>query len=507
MLDKLRLLRKSHLASNHNVIFYKYQETISDRILAALLINMSVTEDTTEETVKQLTPQEITIEISRQAGKTSAVVLTVEFIMIWFPVIFDRPISIGIFAPLQRQYKIDFDRLRGALRKTRKDLVIGSISSDVLKEQTWKVKEEENAKTLVLENGARCLVYPVSPTSSPEGETLDLIIIEESQDMTGPREQILTQSIFPMGAATNAPRIFIGTAGTQLCYFYNKVNSKGALVLDCDLVVKDRRKVYSQTRDPRHLIYEQYMTSERERLGDDHDDFKRPFKLVWLLDVGMFVTRPQWESCAVYKSFDAGSQEDHYFGLDTAKEADQTILKIGRLIGDKLTCVYSMGMRGINYEDQFNIILSVLSKFKVVRGAIDSTGQGDFMPDLFERNSRYLIDRVKFSLMSKDVIYKSLYQKIVNGKFGYYHDGSLHSKECDHEILSLVKEYKQNYLSVHHPEVKDAHDDHSDSLALMSYAYDQHNKGSGIMSYYQEQIRNLPTPQTKAVTREVNIWG
>lgn len=504
----MRHLRKSHLANNHNVIFYKYQETISDRILAAVLLNMAITSEATEETVKQLRPEEITIEISRQAGKTSAIVLTVEFIMIWFPVIFDRPISIGIFAPLQRQYKIDFDRLRGALRKTRKDLVIGSISQEDLKEQTWKVKEEENAKTLVLENGARCLVYPVSPTSSPEGETLDLIIIEECQDMVGPRETILTQSIFPMGAATNAPRIFIGTAGTQVCYFYNKVNSKNALVLDCDLVVKDRRVVFEQTKDPRHLIYEQYVSSERERLGVGHDDFDRPFKLRWLLEVGMFVTRPQWETCALYQPYESGNQaSDHYFGLDTAKEADQTILKIGRLIDDRLTCVYSMGMRGINYEDQFHIILNVLQNFKIMRGAIDSTGQGDFMPDLFERNSRHSIDRVKFSLMSKDVIYKGLYQRIANDKFRYFHDGSNHSKECDHEMLALVKEYKQNYLSVHHPDIKDAHDDHTDSLALMNYACDQHNKGSGIMSFYKEQVKNLPMPSATGESREVSLWG
>lgn len=508
LLKKLKNLRKSHLASNHNVIFYKYQETISDRILAALLTNMAITADATEETVKQLVPQEIPIEISRQAGKTSAIVLTVEFIMIWFPIIFDRPISIGIFAPLQRQYKIDFDRLRGALRKTRKDLVIGSISSEDIKEQTWKVKEEENAKTLVLENGARCLVYPVSPTSSPEGETLDLIIIEECQDMVGPRETILTQSIFPMGAATNAPRVFIGTAGTQVCYFYHEVNSKNSLVLDCDLVVKDRRAVYETTQDPRHLIYEQYVSSERERLGNDHDDFKRPFKLVWLLEVGMFVTKPQWEACALYQSYESGNKaSEHYFGLDTAKEADQTILKIGRVIDERLTCVYSMGLRGINYEDQFNIILNVLAKFNIVRGAIDSTGQGDFMPDLFERHSRYSIDRVKFSLMSKDVIYKSLYQKIANDKFRYYHDGSNHSRECDYEMLALVKEYKQNYLSVHHPDIKDAHDDHSDSLALMSYACEQHNRGSGIMSYYKDQVRDMPVYAPKGEVREVNLWG
>ena len=490
MLQKLQALRESHLASNHKVTFYGYQKSISDRIIASVLANMALTSESGEDIISQLEPQEITVEISRQAGKTSAIVLTVEFIMIWFPIIFERPISIGIFAPLQSQFKIDFDRLKSALRKTRKDLI------EVVKEGKDKAKEEENARTLVLENGARCLVYPVYPTSSPEGETLDLIIIEECQDMTGLREQILTQGIFPMGAATNAPRVFIGTAGVQMCYFYHKIQEANALVLDCDLVIKDRRLVYEQTKNPQHLVYEQYVTSERKRMGEDHDDFKRPFKLVWLLEIGQFITKPQWDSCRINQAYIFGDTTlPHFFGLDTAKEADQTILKIGREMDGRLICVFSMGMRGINYQDQFDIILSKLKNFRIAQGAIDSTGQGDFMPDLFERHSGYKIERFKFTAQSKDILYKEFYNSIVNDKFRYFHDSTEHSNEADREMMALVKEYRQggNLLSVHHPDGKDAHDDHPDSFALMNFAWVQYNKGSGMADFYKDKLRNVPT--------------
>ena len=45
--------------------------------------------------------------------------------------------------------------------------------------------------------------------------------------------------------------------------------------------------------------------------------------------------------------------------------------------------------------------------------AIDSTGQGDFMPDMFERETRWADEksglyRVKFSAVSKDLMYKNL---------------------------------------------------------------------------------------------------
>ena len=68
MLQKLQALRESHLASNHKVTFYGYQKSISDRIIASVLANMALTSESDEDVISQLEPQEITVEISRQAG-------------------------------------------------------------------------------------------------------------------------------------------------------------------------------------------------------------------------------------------------------------------------------------------------------------------------------------------------------------------------------------------------------------------------------------------------------
>jgi len=73
MLDKLRKLRADHLLIQHGVVFYPYQEEVSDRILEALIQNLRLTASATEDDIKKLKLVELPIEFSRQSGKTTAV--------------------------------------------------------------------------------------------------------------------------------------------------------------------------------------------------------------------------------------------------------------------------------------------------------------------------------------------------------------------------------------------------------------------------------------------------
>lgn len=61
-------------------------------------------------------------------------------------------------------------------------------------------------------------------------------------------------------------------------------------------------------------------------------------------------------------------------------------------------------------------------------------------------------------------MYKNLSLVFQDG-FEYYNDTE-HSATFEKEFCDLQKEYKGNYLSVHHPEGNGYHDDYTDSLAL-----------------------------------------
>lgn len=472
MQQKLMSLFKAHLQAKHNLVFYPYQLLVAEKIFDALIRNLRLTANATEEDIKKLKVVEIPIEFSRQAGKTTAVVHAIEFVMLFFPELFKRPIRIGIFAPQREQAKTDFDRLKFALAK----------SSDLqVKLDDSPNEEENNAKTIVLPNGASCYIFPVTATSKPESKTLDLIVFEESQDLD---DRIVKEQIWPMGASTNAARVYIGTAGTRICYFYRLGQVGDALKLYYNDIADQRRSVYESTRNALHLVYEQSIKGEIEKHGRDSDEIARPYFGKWLIGTGQFVTQEDLEGLFTERKRTYHDQQsDCYAGIDTAKHPDSTIvtvLRYNKELGKKQVINW-MELRGENYKDQFDYIMDFLSKYKVLAVAIDSTGQGDFMPDMFERESEWVDDRsglyrVKFSAVSKDMMYKNLKVSIRELLTDLPKPDTREADRFKQQMLDLQQEYKGQLLSVHHPDDPNAHDDYPDSWALAEWAYARYNE-------------------------------
>lgn len=141
-----------------------------------------------------------------------------------------------------------------------------------------------------------------------------------------------------------------------------------------------------------------------------------------------------------------------YAGIDVAKQRDKTVLTI---LMDKNP--------------------SATPGIKCV--AIDSTGVGDFMPDWFERNSRFYIERVKFSRMTKDIMYTHL-TAIIEKKLTeipiLVEDGEYTSEEAKmfwNEMIELQKKIVGEMIVVSHPVGDDSHDDFPDSWALAEHAF------------------------------------
>lgn len=513
-------------------------------VMYPLIQNMLVLtrEKVTEADIEALEAAVLNFEYTRQSGKTTTVVHIVEVIMLFVTKLFKIPIEIGIFAPQKEQANTDFKRLKNAFARSKQDLMI--VDHDANK----KAKEESNAKTITLGNGSSCYIFPVTLTSKPESKTLHVIIIEEAQDIN---DRIVNEDILPMGASTNAVVLKVGTAGDTTCDFYWDIQKGRAYVMTYPEIAADRRRMYEMTGDARHLIYEQRVKKTIERYGLASPEVQKPYFNVWQIEAGMYIVadelfkgritqnyddpksipkfaeylewlkggnrtleqKDQWQKDNeipddLMEQFRVWTEANHYFGLDTAKQKDQTVLKIGREIGGRLTVVRSVqGLRGMNYEDQFDTLKHELSFFHIAAGSIDSTGQGDFMPDKFERGTGYKIYRVKFSRQTKDVMYKALYQKQVNSQFAYYWQDPVKfplkavapgqqmspeqftaaaSEEFEDEFLKLQKRYVGDMMVVAHPDEEDGHDDHPDSTALMNNAFDSYNMSSGIFQYYAE---------------------
>lgn len=486
MTDKIMRLFEAHLKVNHNLVLYNYQKKIARRIFDAVLQNLRLTLKATPEDIKKLKRVEIAVEISRQAGKTTDIVAIIEYIITYLAKLFSIQLATGIFAPQREQSKTDFDRLKNMLRKDSKfveqaHLINDTVESELYGDDIEKAKEESNAKTLVLPNGSSCFVFPITPTSLPESKTLHIIVIEEAQDAD---DKILKEQIWPMGASTNAVIIYIGTAGTKITHFYRLGQAADAIKVYFEEVAADRRKVYEETGDPKHLMYEQNVRQLIERYGLDSDEVQRPYFGKWLIGTGQFCTQEDLDKLYVdrnityqYKNTKTPLGEC-FAGIDTAKNPDSTVVTVLRYNKklQKKEVLNWMELRGENYKDQFDIILEFLKNYDPVAIAIDSTGQGDFMPDMFERETQWADEnsglyRVKFSAVSKDLIYKNLKVSIKQLLTTLPKPDKNKGEKFRQQMLDLQQEYKGQLLSVHHPDSPEAHDDYPDSWALAEWAY------------------------------------
>lgn len=458
MLDKLRKLRTDHLKIQHDLEFYPYQEEISDGIIEALLQNFRITSNASPEEIKKLTQIELGYEISRQGGKTYAVGHTGSFLMTFIPRMFNRPIKIGIFAAQLNQSQISYNILRTSLRQAKALMKMSE-------EEKKFVAEQENARQLVLPDGSSVVTAPISKISQIEGLTLDLIIIDEAQLAD---DEIVDHSIRPMGKTTNAPIIRIGKAGTKICTFYRMGQMGKTKKYPFEIVAAQRRELYQKTGDARHLIYEQSVRSDIIEYGEDSDYIQREYFLKWQIGTGQYIVEEDLD--VLYSERNPAYHHKEmkcYAGIDTAKNPDSTVVTILRYNTEikKKEVLNWLELRGDNYKDQFDIIHQFLKNYNIVSIAIDSTGQGDFMPDMFERESRWRDEfsglyRVKFSAVSKDQIYKNLKVSIKEFLTTLPKLDKKHGEKFRQQMLDLQQEYKGQLLSVHHPDSPDAHDDY-----------------------------------------------
>lgn len=142
-----------------------------------------------------------------------------------------------------------------------------------------------------------------------------------------------------------------------------------------------------------------------------------------------------------------------YAGVDIAKQHDRTVLTV-------------LKARKRSMSPGVKIV------------AMDTTGSnGDFMPDWFERNTRFYIEKVRFSRMTKDIMYTNL-TAVIQGKttsIPTLIDGKeFVSEEAElffNEMIELEKKIVGEIIVVSHPPSDDSHDDFPDSWALAEYGF------------------------------------
>lgn len=194
-----------------------------------------------------------------------------------------------------------------------------------------------------------------------------------------------------------------------------------------------------------------FVSEEALRALEDYPNSKREL-VYWLALTGTnYIDQCEILNSALEQVAKKYNRSSLYAGIDIAKQHDKTVLTILR---DKAPSI-NPGIKCV---------------------AIDSTGAGDFMPDWFERNSRFYIERVKFSRMTKDIMYTLLtavIQKKLTSLPVLIENGEFTSDEAKmfyNEMIELQKKIVGEMIVVSHPNGDDSHDDFPDSWALAEHA-------------------------------------
>lgn len=496
-------LRDFYIKRSTGKTWYDYQTKISNAIIRTVVLQ---------------TGEEITVEISRQSGKTEVIVGTVNFLklhikQIWKMLNVPVPLTytVGVFAPQKEQAKTDFDRMKDGLENSAADYKIDF--------------EENNGTTLKLNNGTGSVCFPVTTTAKIESKTVNLIVVEEKQDIP---DAEFSKKVIPMGASTNSPQVSIGTAGYKICEYLRAIEKGGpnVFVFDCYEVIKQKRLAYELDKNEWHLNYEKFVTAQIEKKGLDNPEIQTQFLLKWQLEKGMWMTEGRYNKI-LRKDFSILRQTDQpvYVMIDVAKESDMTFVTVfvkmgykevirkvpatspdgityykeSKVLKPEWRVINWMMVNGMLYEAQKQVIEEFLSGYTSIHKLnVDSTGNGDPIADYFiskyngwtyddlkdaEKDGRRGIARpVKFSPPSKHIMYTNWDAAITEERFWIPADLSSMSeqevacfKRFKLEGLSCLREWKGNLLNVRHPstakgEIGDAYtDDSQDSCALLFF--------------------------------------
>lgn len=265
-----------------------------------------------------------------------------------------------------------------------------------------------------------------------------------------------------------------------------------------------------QRHNPR---YRKYVAKERERMGEDSDDFCMKYRLHWLLERGMFVSPDLLKECGVTGSDQSLAVEkgrgrhrrkvsfkrspnvvtydpqtpNIAASIDVGRD-NSTVVTVGKVFWDNPIAygnetrypihIYNwLELQGDDHEAQQPQIIEFLKNYRVSMVIIDATGKGD---PIYSRLSAELAEfditviPFIFSAQSKDVGYKVFGQELRSHRISFPAGARASRLKKWQKFVSqmedLEKSWRGQIMVVNKPkDDKEARDDYPDSCMLLCF--------------------------------------
>jgi len=460
-----RLLIFADELSGHPL--YGYQRPFAARLIESVIINDGAT---------------VTALFSRQSGKTETVAATVATLMIMLPRLakvepfnewlddFKEGVWVGAFAPVDDMAKTLFSRIVSMLTSERAQAILLDPAIDEKVKGRGSEIKLEKCGSLVRRQTAH-------PRANIEGKTYHIALLDEAQVAD---QKVVDKSIRPMLASTNGSFVMTGTPTYEKGVFHREIThnkrngtKRGARINHFEA---DYREVSRWNQR-----YEKAVAGDMLRMGFDSDEFKLSYRLIWLLEQGMFTTSERLDELGD-KSME--TVKSYYttpiiIGIDPARKIDSTIVTAMFVdwerrdeFGYYHTRILNwLDLQGQGWEAQYHRIVEFVSKYNVWAIGVDSGGMGDlFISRLEVLLPHITIVDVSSQRPAQSDRWKYLREVIDRGKISW----PAHAKTRNlrtyrnfvQQMSDLQVKFEGPYMLAEAPKEANAHDDYCDSLSI-----------------------------------------
>lgn len=388
--------------------------------------------------------------MARQAGKTESIASFTGYLLDNYP-----NMRIGIFTPRIQQAEVNVGRTA----------VFFQMNEEKLNNKLVKCTKQR----IELSNGSYVMAVSGSDQSNIEGLTFDVIVLDEAQKIS---DYTVSERIVPMGGATNAKLIKIGTPKFRN-HFYesfqpgqkydSKTKPDGFVQIRRDwtecpqLWALDKPKLVLPDKDtglPREYsryvvslmpkaLKQLYFPSNPEVWTEGEmsvEDFKTQYMLEFVDGAGQFLTTESWNNLVSgeHEWMDQGQIGEKYVaGIDFAGSssdgADFTHISVLRVMPNGIRQkVYAKELHGTNYSEQRKEIIRILGGprplFQVSAIFADYTGCGRPIVDILKHDDGLPLEGIIFNgsdtftrsgMNLKNIMFAKLKNEIANSRFLY----------------------------------------------------------------------------------------
>lgn len=458
--------------------FRNYQKPFARRIFESLIINDGAT---------------LTALFARQTGKSETVANCIATAMIMLPVLakvfpdllekFAEGVWVGAFAPVDEQADTLHGRIVSRLTSDSVTAILQDpeINAVVVAKGRSVYLRFLNIDKPLTDGKGHSLVRKTTahPRATIEGRSYHIILIDECQ---GADDRVVNKSIGPMGAAYNATMVFTGTPTYTKNVFYTTIQSNKRALTKRGTVRCNHFEVDWKTAARENANYRKFVNKEMLRMGEDSDEFKLSYRLMWLLDKGMFTTSEKLDDCgdiSMQSVMHAWSHSPVVVGIDPARKQDKTVVTVVWVDWDhpdELGYYHHrilnwLDLEGVDWEEQYYRIVEFLSNYRIWKVGVDVGGVGDAVAQRLQRLMPGIeIVELGSSQSEQSTRWKYLRELVDRRQVVWPAGAKVRRlkmwKRFRQEMEDLELLFKGPYMLAEAPNVRDAHDDFADSLAM-----------------------------------------